>query len=39
MSSRIVGRGFERNLDPVFAHGISLGEPAGPADIDVEEVE
>jgi hypothetical protein len=27
------------DLDPVFAHGISLGEPAGPADIDVEEVE
>ena len=26
-------------LDPVFAHGISLGEPAGPTDIDVEEVE
>ncbi len=27
------------DLAPVFAHGISLGEPAGPADIDVEEVE
>ena len=27
------------HLDPVFAHGISLREPAGPADIDVEEVE
>jgi len=26
-------------LDPVFAHGISLREPAGPADIGVEEVE
>ena len=26
-------------LDPVFAHGISLGEPAGPADVDLEEVE
>jgi transposase len=26
-------------LDPVFAHGISLREPAGPADVDVEEVE
>jgi len=26
-------------LVPVFAHGISLGEPAGSADIDVEEVE
>jgi 2-oxoisovalerate dehydrogenase E2 component (dihydrolipoyl transacylase) len=26
-------------LDPVFAHGISLREPAGPADIDFEEVE
>ena len=28
-----------RPLDPVFAHGISLREPAGPADIDFEEVE
>jgi hypothetical protein len=27
------------NLDPVFAHGISLREPAGPADVDFEEVE
>jgi len=26
-------------LDPVFAHGISLREPAGPADVDLEEVE
>jgi len=26
-------------LDPSFAHGISLGEPAGSADIDLEEVE
>ena len=26
-------------LDPVFAHGISLREPAGPADVDFEEVE
>ena len=26
-------------LDPVFAHGISLGEPAGSADVDVEEVQ
>ena len=26
-------------LDPVFAHGISLREPAGPADIGFEEVE
>jgi len=26
-------------LDPVFAHGISLREPAGPADIGLEEVE
>ena len=26
-------------LDPVFAHGISLREPAGPADVDIEEVE
>ncbi|HLQ57521.1 MAG TPA: hypothetical protein VK162_25030 [Streptosporangiaceae bacterium] len=25
-------------LDPVFAHGISLGEPAGPADVNIEEV-
>ena len=29
----------EERLDPVFAHGISLREPAGPADIDFEEVE
>ena len=27
------------SLDPVFAHGISLREPAGSADVDVEEVE
>jgi hypothetical protein len=26
-------------LDPVFAHGISLREPAWPADVDAEEVE
>ena len=26
-------------LDPVFAHGISLDEPAGSADVDVEEVQ
>jgi hypothetical protein len=26
-------------LVPVFAHGISLREPAGPADVDFEEVE
>ena len=26
-------------LDPVFAHGISLREPSGPADVDLEEVE
>ena len=29
----------DRSLDPVFAHGISLREPAGPADVDFEEVE
>ena len=29
----------ELYLDPVFAHGISLREPAGPADVDFEEVE
>jgi hypothetical protein len=29
----------EWHLDPVFAHGISLREPAGPADVDFEEVE
>ena len=29
----------ESCLDPVFAHGISLREPAGPADVDFEEVE
>jgi hypothetical protein len=28
----------DRYLVPVFAHGISLGEPAGSADIDAEEV-
>ena len=28
-----------RRLDPAFAHGISLGEPAGSADVDVEEVQ
>jgi hypothetical protein len=26
-------------LVPVFAHGISLSEPAGPADVDIEEVQ
>jgi PIN domain nuclease of toxin-antitoxin system len=26
-------------LAPSFAHGISLDEPAGPADVDVEEVQ
>jgi len=26
-------------LAPVFAHGISLDEPAGSADVDVEEVQ
>src|SRR5258707_12902845 len=31
--------GPRRRLAPVFAHGISLGEPAGSADIDVEEVQ
>jgi hypothetical protein len=29
----------DANLGPVFAHGISLREPAGPADIGFEEVE
>jgi hypothetical protein len=29
----------DRLLDPVFAHGISLREPAGSADIGLEEVE
>src|SRR6266568_3797447 len=29
----------EVSLDPVFAHGISLREPAGSADVDFEEVE
>ena len=29
----------DEHLDPVFAHGISLREPAGPADVDLEEVE
>jgi len=33
------GRNAGAALDPVFAHGISLREPAGPADIDLEEVE
>ena len=31
--------GADEHLDPVFAHGISLREPAGPADVDFEEVE
>ena len=26
-------------LDPVFAHGISLGKPAGSADVNIEEVQ
>jgi len=26
-------------LDPFFAHGVSLREPAGPADVDLEQVE
>src|SRR5712691_6824623 len=29
----------DARLDLFFAHGISLGEPAGSADIDVEEVQ
>jgi len=29
----------QRVLAPVFAHGISLDEPAGSADVDVEEVQ
>ena len=29
----------ERLLDLFFAHGISLGEPSGSADIDAEEVQ
>jgi hypothetical protein len=36
---RATGVRVEELLDPVFAHGISLREPAGPADVDVEEVE
>ena len=28
----------KEELVPVFAHGISLGEPAGPADVNIEEV-
>jgi hypothetical protein len=32
-------RKWHTRLVPVFAHGISLREPAGPADIDLEEVE
>ena len=27
------------DLDPFFAHGVSLREPAGPADVDLEQVE
>ena len=27
------------HLDPFFAHGVSLREPAGPADVDLEQVE
>jgi DNA-binding transcriptional regulator YhcF (GntR family) len=30
---------IQETLDPVFAHGISLREPAGSADIDLEEVQ
>jgi hypothetical protein len=37
--SSIAARGGGVFLDPVFAHGISLREPAGPADVDLEEVE
>ena len=29
----------DRQLAPSFAHGISLDEPAGSADVDVEEVQ
>jgi hypothetical protein len=45
---RITGNGKARKaaawvaaaaLAPVFAHGISLGEPAGPADVDIQEVQ
>jgi len=32
-------RNLLMDLGPVFAHGISLREPAGPADIGFEEVE
>jgi len=37
----LVGDGsvMVHRLVPVFAHGISLREPAGPADVDIEEVE
>jgi hypothetical protein len=35
----VLQRAYQRVLDPVFAHGISLREPAGPADIDLEEAE
>jgi hypothetical protein len=38
-SGRLLLGGRARPLDPVFAHGISLREPAGPADVDFEEVE
>ena len=27
------------DLDPFFAHAVSLREPAGPADVDLEQVE
>jgi len=36
---QVDGRLGRLPLDPVFAHGISLREPAGPADVDLEEVE
>jgi hypothetical protein len=35
----VCGRASQVPLDPVFAHGISLGEPAGPADVNIEEVQ
>ena len=31
--------GLMHDLDPFFAHGVSLREPAGPADVDLEQVE
>jgi hypothetical protein len=38
-SPAAIFRMAESLLVPVFAHGISLREPAGPADVDFEEVE